>query len=45
LGGADATGNGLMGLRHRVAALDGTLAVSSPAGGPTSVRAELPCGW
>jgi signal transduction histidine kinase len=44
-GGADATGNGLMGLRHRVAALDGTLAVSSPAGGPTSVRAELPCGW
>jgi signal transduction histidine kinase len=44
-GGADATGTGLMGLRHRVAALDGTLSVSSPAGGGTIVRAELPCGW
>jgi signal transduction histidine kinase len=44
-GGADATGSGLMGLRHRVAALDGTLTVASPAGGPTTVRAELPCGW
>jgi signal transduction histidine kinase len=44
-GGADATGSGLMGLRHRVAALDGTLEVTSPAGGGTSVRAELPCGW
>jgi signal transduction histidine kinase len=28
-----------------VAALDGTLSVSSPAGGGTSVQAELPCGW
>jgi signal transduction histidine kinase len=44
-GGADATGTGLMGLRHRVAALDGTLSVSSPAGGGTTVQAELPCGW
>jgi signal transduction histidine kinase len=44
-GGADATGSGLMGLRHRVAALDGVLSVNSPAGGGTSVRAELPCGW
>jgi signal transduction histidine kinase len=44
-GGADATGNGLMGLRHRVAALDGTLSVSSPPGGGTTVRAVLPCGW
>jgi signal transduction histidine kinase len=44
-GGADATGTGLMGLRHRVAALDGTLSVSSPPGGGTIVRAELPCGW
>ena len=32
------------GLRKRVEALDGTLAVSSPGGGPTAVRAELPCG-
>jgi signal transduction histidine kinase len=44
-GGADATGTGLMGLRHRVAALDGTLSVSSPPGGGTTVRAVLPCGW
>jgi signal transduction histidine kinase len=44
-GGADAAGSGLMGLRHRVAALDGSLSVDSPAGGGTSVRAELPCGW
>ena len=44
-GGADATGSGLMGLRHRVGALDGTLSVSSASGGGTRVRAELPCGW
>ena len=44
-GGAVATGNGLTGLRQRVEALDGTLQVTSPNGGPTTVRAELPCGW
>jgi signal transduction histidine kinase len=43
-GGADPGGSGLTGLRQRVAALDGTLSVDSPAGGPTRVRAELPCG-
>jgi signal transduction histidine kinase len=43
-GGADGEGNGLTGLAQRVRALDGSLRVSSPAGGPTSVRAELPCG-
>jgi signal transduction histidine kinase len=42
-GGADVSGNGLTGLRQRVAALDGTLRVASPEGGPTIVRAELPC--
>jgi signal transduction histidine kinase len=42
-GGADASGSGLTGLRRRVEALDGTLTVESPAGGPTVVRAELPC--
>jgi signal transduction histidine kinase len=42
-GGADASGSGLTGLRRRVEALDGTLAVESPAGGPTTIRAELPC--
>ena len=43
-GGADPAGGGLTGLRQRVAALDGTLSVSSPAGGPTIIHAELPCG-
>ncbi len=42
-GGADPEGSGLAGLRKRVAALDGTLSVHSPPGGPTVVRAELPC--
>jgi signal transduction histidine kinase len=45
LGGANAEGGGLSGLAHRVAALDGRLTVESPPGGPTLVRAELPCGW
>ena len=45
LGGADANGGGLSGLAHRVAALDGRLTVDSPPGGPTLVRAELPCAW
>jgi len=42
-GGADAGGNGLTGLRHRVEALDGTLTVVSPSGGGTTLFAELPC--
>jgi signal transduction histidine kinase len=42
-GGADPTGSGLTGLRHRVEALDGTLTVVSRAGEGTTVRAELPC--
>ena len=42
-GGADVSGNGLTGMRQRVAALDGTLRVVSPSGGPTTVTAELPC--
>jgi signal transduction histidine kinase len=44
-GGADPAGAGLTGLAQRVEALDGSLAVHSPAGGPTVVRALLPCGW
>jgi signal transduction histidine kinase len=43
-GGADPNGSGLIGLRHRVEALDGTLEVTSPPGGPTTIYAELPCG-
>jgi signal transduction histidine kinase len=42
-GGASLDGSGLKGLRARVEALDGTLGVASPAGGPTMLRAELPC--
>jgi signal transduction histidine kinase len=44
-GGADEnSGTGLAGIRRRVAALDGTAAITSPAGGPTLLRVELPCG-
>jgi len=43
-GGADPAGAGLRGLADRCAAVDGTLTVVSPPGGPTTVRAELPCG-
>jgi PAS domain S-box-containing protein len=43
-GGATAGGGaGLAGLADRVTALGGTLAVDSPAGRGTIVRAELPC--
>jgi signal transduction histidine kinase len=42
-GGATITpGGGLAGLRDRVEALDGVLALTSPAGGTTVVRVELP---
>jgi signal transduction histidine kinase len=45
VGGADlAGGSGLAGLADRVASVDGRLVVASPKGGPTVVRAELPCG-
>ncbi len=44
-GGADPAGSGLKGLAQRVEALDGSLEVHSPSGGPTVVRALLPCGW
>ncbi|WP_433277846.1 sensor histidine kinase [Pseudonocardia xinjiangensis] len=42
-GGADPSGSGLTGLRRRVEALDGRMEVTSPPGGPTVIRAELPC--
>ncbi|HEX7746984.1 MAG TPA: ATP-binding protein [Micromonosporaceae bacterium] len=46
IGGADETwGTGLAGIRRRAHALDGTVAVTSPAGGPTAVLVEMPCGW
>ena len=46
IGGADpAVGTGLAELVDRVAALDGRLTVQSPRGGPTRIRAEIPCVW
>ncbi|MEU5301160.1 sensor histidine kinase [Streptomyces noursei] len=43
-GGADPSGGtGLIGLTHRVASVDGTLAIDSPRGGPTTITVELPC--
>jgi signal transduction histidine kinase len=45
VGGANAgRGTGITGLASRVRALDGSLSVVSPPGGPTTLRAELPCG-
>ncbi|MGW4135002.1 sensor histidine kinase [Amycolatopsis japonica] len=44
-GGADeAAGSGLSGIRKRAEAFDGTLKLSSPSGGPTVLKVELPCG-
>lgn len=43
-GEADAArGSGLDGMRRRAAALDGTMKISSPPGGPTNITVELPC--
>jgi signal transduction histidine kinase len=39
-----APGHGLSGLTDRLLAVDGTLTVDSPRGGPTRLTAELPCG-
>jgi signal transduction histidine kinase len=43
VGDANPNGTGLLGMRRRVEALDGSLAVTSPRGGPTTIIAELPC--
>jgi signal transduction histidine kinase len=43
-GGADSSrGSGLAGIERRLGAFDGILALSSPPGGPTVVRMEVPC--
>lgn len=43
-GGATMTpGTGLAGLRDRLVALDGSLTLSSPPGGPTHLRGVIPC--
>lgn len=46
VGGASAQpGGGLSGLADRAATIDGLLTVNSPPGGPTVIRADLPCTW
>lgn len=43
-GAADpSNGTGLAGVADRAAALDGTMTLHSPTGGPTTLRVELPC--
>ncbi|WP_285703690.1 sensor domain-containing protein [Microtetraspora sp. NBRC 16547] len=45
VGGAHvAKGHGLAGLADRVRVVEGELTVNSPAGGPTLIVAEVPCG-
>jgi signal transduction histidine kinase len=41
-GAGTGTGTGLQGLRDRLDAVDGTLSIASPPGGPTLIIAELP---
>ncbi|WP_436523535.1 sensor histidine kinase [Actinoplanes sp. HUAS TT8] len=44
VGGADPErGTGLTGITRRLGAFDGTMALSSPRGGPTVVTMEVPC--
>ena len=44
VGGADsAHGTGLRGIARRLAAFDGVLVESSPAGGPTEASLDVPC--
>ncbi|MEU5260450.1 sensor histidine kinase [Amycolatopsis sp. NPDC021455] len=45
-GGAEVRpGGGLAGLADRAATIDGVITVVSPVGGPTVIRADLPCQW
>ena len=43
-GASPAKGHGLAGLSDRLRGVDGTLTVTSPEGGPTSIEAVIPCG-
>ncbi|MEU9333252.1 sensor domain-containing protein [Streptomyces sp. NPDC048290] len=42
-GARPGAGSGLTGLADRVSVLDGRLSLSSPPGGPTLLRVEIPC--
>lgn len=43
-GAVERPGGGFAGIRRRLAAFEGTVTLSSPAGGPTTLTTELPCG-
>lgn len=43
-GAAVELGSGLRGLHDRVVAVEGSMVLNSPVGGPTSIVVELPCG-
>jgi signal transduction histidine kinase len=43
-GAAEDGGSGLSGIRRRTEAHDGVFALSSPPGGPTTMKVSLPCG-
>jgi signal transduction histidine kinase len=44
IGGADTSrGTGLTGLAQRAASVDGSFGISSPLGGPTTIKVTLPC--
>jgi signal transduction histidine kinase len=43
-GAAPGAGSGLASLAQRARSVDGRLAIDSPAGGPTIITVELPCG-
>lgn len=46
IGGAStAKGHGLAGLVEHLSGVDGRLALTSPAGGPTTVEAMIPCAF
>jgi signal transduction histidine kinase len=42
-GASEDGGSGLRGLAQRAAAVDGTMTIDSPPGGPTRITVELPC--
>ena len=43
-GASEGNGSGLTGIRRRAEALDGSMTLHSPPGGPTRLEVELPCG-
>jgi len=44
-GAVERPAGGLAGIRRRVEAFEGTMRLTSPVGGPTTIEVELPCGW